>query len=230
MPSTRRATAPSRIRSRRRYEVTKRALDLAVATAVLVAATPLAAYAAWRIRREDGGPALYRGKRAGLGGRPFGMLKFRSMVVDAARLGGPSIAADDPRLTTTGRALRRWRLDGLPQFCNVLSGRMSLVGPRPQVMEEVRRYTDRECRLLTVKPGMTDWASIVFRDERGILAGRPDPDRAYAELIRPRKIELGLAYVARRSLRTDLEILALTALAAIDGRRADALLLRRIPA
>jgi lipopolysaccharide/colanic/teichoic acid biosynthesis glycosyltransferase len=217
------------VRRARRYETTKRALDLAVSTAVLVAGAPVAAYAAWRIRREDGGPVLYRGERVGLGGRTFRMLKFRSMVVDAARRGGPSTADDDPRLTRAGQSLRRWKLDELPQFYNVLRGEMTLVGPRPQVVSEVRRYTDRERLLLAVKPGITDWSSIVFRDEGAILAGHPDPDEAYDRLIRPRKIELGLAYVQNRSLRTDLEILALTALALAGGRRADRVLLRRIP-
>ncbi|GIE97307.1 sugar transferase [Paractinoplanes rishiriensis] len=214
---------------RARYETTKRAIDLAVSTAVLAAGAPVAAYAAWRIRREDGGPVLYRGERAGLGGRTFRMLKFRTMVIGAARLGGPSTADDDPRLTRAGRSLRRWKLDELPQFYNVLRGEMSLVGPRPQVLSEVRRYTDRERLLLAVKPGITDWSSIVFRDEGAILAGHPDPDEAYDRLIRPRKIALGLAYVQNRSLRTDLEILALTALALVGGRRADRVLVRRIP-
>jgi lipopolysaccharide/colanic/teichoic acid biosynthesis glycosyltransferase len=213
-----------------RYELAKRALDITVAAAVLVAGAPVAAYAGWRIKREDGGPILYRGERIGLGGRPFGMLKFRSMVTDAARLGGESTADDDPRLTTTGRMLRRWKIDELPQFVNVLRGDMSLVGPRPQVASDVRRYTERERRLLTVRPGITDWSSIVFRHEGAILAGHADVDLAYDELIRPHKIELGLAYVAARGLRTDLEILVLTALAVLGVGRVDEIVRRRAPA
>ena len=213
-----------------RYERTKRAMDLAVAAAVLVAGAPVAAAVAWRIRREDGGPVLYRGRRIGRGGEPFAMLKFRSMVVDAGRLGGDSTADDDPRLTGTGRWLRRWKLDELPQFVNVLRGEMSLVGPRPPVAWDVDRYTAAERRLLDVRPGITDWASIVFRDEGRILAGRPDPDRAYDELIRPRKIELGLAYVERRDLRTDLRILWLTGLAVLGHPRIDELVRRHVPA
>ena len=213
-----------------RYERTKRAMDLAVAAAVLVAGAPVAAAVAWRIRREDGGPVLYRGRRIGRGGEPFAMLKFRSMVVDAGRLGGDSTADDDPRLTGTGRWLRRWKLDELPQFVNVLRGEMSLVGPRPPVAWDVDRYTAAERRLLDVRPGITDWASIVFRDEGRILAGRPDPDRAYDELIRPRKIELGLAYVERRDLRTDLRILWLTGLAVLGHPRIGELVRRHVPA
>ncbi|WP_433290657.1 sugar transferase [Actinoplanes sp. CA-030573] len=211
------------------YDRAKRILDVTVAAAVLMAGAPVAAFCAWRIKREDGGPILYRGERVGLGGRPFKMLKFRSMVVDAARLGGPSTADDDPRLTLTGRMLRRWKLDELPQFLNVLGGSMSLVGPRPQVPSDVARYTERERRLLEVKPGITDWASIVFRDEGGILAGHGDPDLAYDLLIRPRKIELGLAYVADHRLRVDLEILVLTVLAVLGVRGVDEYLLRVLP-
>ncbi|XVV08165.1 sugar transferase [Actinoplanes sp. CA-131856] len=202
-------------------ELAKRVIDIAGAAGILLATAPLSAYAAWRIKREDGGPLLYRGERIGRHGKPFAMLKFRSMVLDAERLGGPSTADDDPRLTATGRMLRRYKLDELPQFLNVLKGEMSLVGPRPQVASDVRRYTDRDRLLLSVRPGITDWASIVFRDEGAILAGKPDPDAAYDELIRPRKIALGLAYVENHSLRTDLTILALTALAIAGVSRVD---------
>jgi lipopolysaccharide/colanic/teichoic acid biosynthesis glycosyltransferase len=212
-----------------RYDRTKRIVDITVAVTVLAAGAPLAALAALRIKLEDGGPVLYRGTRIGLDGRPFPMLKFRSMVVDAARIGGPSTADDDPRLTRAGRSLRRWKLDELPQFLNVLRGDMSLVGPRPQVPADVERYTDEERELLRVRPGITDWASVLFRHEGAILAGHPDPDLAYDELIRPRKMELGLAYVRHRSLRTDLTILWLTALAVLRSPRTDAVLARVLP-
>jgi lipopolysaccharide/colanic/teichoic acid biosynthesis glycosyltransferase len=156
------------------------------------------------------------------------MLKFRTMVVDAARRGGDSTAADDPRLTRTGRWLRRWKLDELPNLVNVLRGEMTLVGPRPQVEWDVARYTARERHLLDVRPGITDWASIAFRNEGDIIAG-DDPDRAYDELVRPRKIELGLAYVEHRGFGTDLRILLLTALAVVGHPRIDELLERALP-
>jgi lipopolysaccharide/colanic/teichoic acid biosynthesis glycosyltransferase len=212
------------------YDLTKRLIDIVVAVGVLVASAPVAAFAAMRIKLEDGGPVFYRGSRVGLGGRMFPMLKFRSMVVDAASMGGLSTANDDPRLTRAGRFLRQSKLDELPQFLNVLRGEMSLVGPRPQVAWDVERYTERERRLLRVRPGITDWASVLFRDEGAILAGQADPDRAYDELIRPRKIELGLAYVEHRSLRTDLQILWLTARVILQPARAAALLARALPA
>ncbi|BBH71446.1 hypothetical protein ACTI_81310 [Actinoplanes sp. OR16] len=212
-----------------RYETVKRAMDVTVATAVLAAAAPAGLAAAWMIKREDGGPVFYRGTRVGRYGKPFGMLKFRSMVIDAARLGGPSTSNDDPRLTSTGKFLRRWKLDELPQLWNVLIGEMSLVGPRPQVPSDVRRYTAEEMRLLDVRPGVTDWASIVFHDEGEILAGHDDVDQAYDDLIRPGKIALGLAYVENRGLGTDLRILGLTALALIGYRRTTELLQREVP-
>ncbi|MEU4692644.1 GNAT family N-acetyltransferase [Actinoplanes sp. NPDC023714] len=212
-----------------RYDTVKRAMDVAVATAVLTVTSPAALLVAWRIKREDGGPIFYKGTRIGRYGKPFAMLKFRSMVIDAARLGGPSTADDDPRLTAVGRTLRRWKLDELPQMWNVLIGEMSLVGPRPQVPSDVRRYTAEEMRLLDVRPGVTDWASIVFHDEGAILAGHEDVDRAYDDLIRPGKIALGLAYVENRGLGTDLKILGLTALALIGYRRTTELLQREVP-
>ncbi|WP_433825619.1 GNAT family N-acetyltransferase [Actinoplanes sp. CA-015351] len=212
-----------------RHDAVKRAMDIAVASAVLTATAPAGLVVAWRIKREDGGPVFYRGTRVGRYGQPFGMLKFRSMVIDAARLGGPSTADDDPRLTRTGKFLRRWKLDELPQMVNVLIGDMSLVGPRPQVPSDVQRYTTEEMRLLDVRPGVTDWASIVFHDEGAILAGHADVDQAYDDLIRPGKIALGLAYVANRGLGTDLRILALTALALAGYRRTTELLQRDVP-
>ena len=217
------------VRSSRPYELAKRLIDVAVAALVLLLSAPVAACVALLIKLEDGGPVLYKGLRIGRGGRPFPMLKFRSMVVDAARIGGASTADDDPRLTRIGRFLRRWKIDELPQLVNVLRGDMSLVGPRPQVGHDVARYTERERRLLHVRPGVTDWASVLFRNEGAILAGHPDPDRAYDELIRSRKIELALSYVARRSLRTDLSILWLTAHALLQPAHVEAMIIRNVP-
>jgi lipopolysaccharide/colanic/teichoic acid biosynthesis glycosyltransferase len=210
------------------YDAVKRATDVAVSAVVLAVTSPLTVVIAWRIRREDRGPVLFRGVRVGRHGTTFPMLKFRTMVVDAGRLGGDSTAADDPRLTRTGRWLRRWKLDELPNLVNVLRGEMSLVGPRPQVEWDVARYTPAERRLLDVRPGITDWASIVFRNEGDIIAG-DDPDKAYDELVRPRKIELGLAYVEHRGLRVDLRILWLTGLAVLGYPRVDAMLRRALP-
>jgi len=140
------------------------------------------------------------------------MYKFRTMIPDAERVGGPNTPDDDPRLTATGRILRRYKLDELPQLLNVLRGEMSFVGPRPQVPGEVAGYSDAERELLLVRPGITDWASIRFRNEGEILAAHPDPDRAYAELIRPEKMRLGLEYVREGTFADDLKIIWETAL------------------
>lgn len=192
------------------YRTQKRALDVLVSLVLGSVTLPIALYAMYRIKSEDRGPVLYAAPRVGLGGTVFRMYKFRSMVVDAAVLGGPSTADDDPRLTKAGRSLRNWKVDELPQLLNVLRGEMSLVGPRPQVESDVARYSADERRLLTVKPGITDWASIKFRDEGGILRGHANPDEAYDKLIRPEKLALGLRYVDEQSMGTDVRILLTT--------------------
>jgi lipopolysaccharide/colanic/teichoic acid biosynthesis glycosyltransferase len=165
-----------------------------------------------RIKLDRDGPAIYAGRRVGRGGSEFRMYKFRTMVSNADKIGGPSTADTDPRLTKTGRFLRRYKLDELPQLVNVLKGDMSFVGPRPQVTDEVAGYTPEEREILSVRPGITDWASLRFHNEGEILAGHADPDAAYAELIRPEKMRLGLEYVRRGTFRDDLDILVKTAL------------------
>lgn len=188
----------------------KRVFDLMAAFIALVLTAPLLLMVAAAIRLTSPGPSLYRGLRAGRHGTPFHMLKFRTMVDLAEKLGGVSTAADDPRITSLGRVLRRYKIDELPQFINVLTGEMSLVGPRPQVLEEVALYTPEERALLSVRPGITDHASIRFRHEGEILKGHADPAAAYNTLIRSEKIRLGLAYVRESSFRVDMRILART--------------------
>jgi lipopolysaccharide/colanic/teichoic acid biosynthesis glycosyltransferase len=164
-----------------------------------------------RIKLDRDGPAIYAGRRVGRNGREFRMYKFRTMVTDADRVGGPNTPDDDPRLTRIGKFLRGYKLDELPQLVNVLKGDMSFVGPRPQVAEEVAGYSAEERELLKVRPGITDWSSLRFHNEGEILAGHADPDRAYAELIRPEKMRLGLEYVRKGTFRDDLDILWKTA-------------------
>ena len=190
----------------------KRAFDIALSSVGLVVASPVILGIWARIKLDRDGPAIYAGRRVGIGGREFRMYKFRTMVANADRVGGPNTPDDDPRLTRTGKFLRRYKLDELPQLVNVLKGDMSFVGPRPQVVEEVAGYTPEEREILNVRPGITDWSSLRFRNEGEILAGHADPDRAYAELIRPEKMRLGLEYVRRGTFRDDLAILWKTAL------------------
>ncbi len=176
----------------------------------LVVFLPLMATIVILIRKEDGGPIFYRGIRIGRYGKPFKIFKFRTMVVNAEKLGGPSTADDDPRITKTGKYLRKYKLDELPQLINVLKGEMSFVGPRPEVQQYVDMFTEEEKAILSVRPGITDWASLWNPDEGAILKGSKDPERAYMEKIRPEKLKLQLKYVREGSFRIDLKIILLT--------------------
>jgi lipopolysaccharide/colanic/teichoic acid biosynthesis glycosyltransferase len=195
----------------------KRAIDLSLALAALVPLSPLLLALAALIKLDDGGPVFYRGVRVGRSGVAFRIYKFRTMVVNADRLGGPSTSDDDPRITRAGRILRRSKLDELPQLLNVLKGEMSLVGPRPEVAQEVALYSAEERALLSVRPGITDWASIRFRDEGAILRGATDPHESYRRVIRPEKMRLALEYVRTASLATDARILVATLRALVGG-------------
>ncbi|GAA1145568.1 hypothetical protein GCM10009606_25820 [Nocardioides aquiterrae] len=186
-------------------------MDLVIAVPLAAVLSPFAVAVGLAIKRQDKGPALYPAKRVGAEGVEFTMYKFRTMVTDADAIGGASTSARDPRITPVGHFLRRWKLDELPQLINVIRGDMSLVGPRPTLDWDVARYSEGERRLLSVKPGITDWASIRFRDEGEILKDEVDPDEAYDRLIRPEKIRLSLMYVDHASLRQDASILVATA-------------------
>lgn len=195
----------------------KRGFDLFFSFVGLIILVPLFFAIAAAIKLESRGPVFYRGVRIGLEGQKFRIFKFRTMVADADRRGGTSTKEDDPRLTRMGRFLRRFKLDELPQLLNVLAGDMSFVGPRPQVQWAVDLYTEEERRLLTVRPGITDYASLRFRNEGEILRGYDDPDKAYMELIAPEKMRLGLYYVENRSMWMDLKLVILTALSVFRG-------------
>jgi lipopolysaccharide/colanic/teichoic acid biosynthesis glycosyltransferase len=194
----------------------KRFFDIAAATLGLVLLSPFLLWIAWLIRREDGGPVFYRGVRVGLHGSPFRIYKFRTMVVDAEKLGASSTSEDDLRITGIGKFLRKYKLDELPQLINVLIGNMSIVGPRPEVRRYTDMYTQEEKAILTVRPGITDWASIWNADEGAVLTESEDPEKAYLELIRPKKLKLQMKYVREQSFRVDLKIIFLTVLAVLQ--------------
>lgn len=194
----------------------KRLFDTVASLLGLIVLLPLLVVLAILIKRESSGPVFYRGLRAGRGGKAFRIFKFRTMVTNADRIGGPSSAADDPRITRVGSFLRRYKLDELPQLINVVKGEMSFVGPRPEVLQEVLLYTEAEKRLLEVRPGITDWASIRFRNEGEILRGSTDPHQTYREKIRPEKIRLGLEYVHSHSFLTDCRIIIRTLKAILE--------------
>jgi lipopolysaccharide/colanic/teichoic acid biosynthesis glycosyltransferase len=173
-----------------------RALDLAIAGLLLVLTAPLLGLAALAIKLESRGPVFYRQRRVGKDGRAFELLKLRTMVPGAESMGaGIYVLEGDPRITRTGRLLRRFSLDELPNLVNVLRGELAIVGPRPTVQEQVDAYTERQRRRLEVKPGITGWAQINGR----------------TSLPWPERIELDVWYVEHRSLRLDLRILARTA-------------------
>ena len=179
-----------------------RALDIAGAGVGLAVTAPVLAAAAAAIKLEDGGPVLYRQRRVGLHGEEFELLKLRTMVVGAERLGaGFAINEGDPRITRVGRVLRRLSLDELPQLWNVVRGDMSLIGPRPTLAYQVERYTERQRRRLEVKPGLTGWAQVHGR------AALPWEDR----------IDLDVWYVEHRSPWLDVKILLRTPLALLSG-------------
>jgi lipopolysaccharide/colanic/teichoic acid biosynthesis glycosyltransferase len=189
----------------------KRAFDVTAAILVLTLLSPILLVVAITVWLQDFHSPFYAAFRAGRGARPFKMLKFRTMVQGADRTGVDSTAGNDPRITPVGRFLRKTKLDEVPQLLNVLIGQMSLVGPRPNVSREIAIYTSEEKRLLSVRPGVTDLASIVFSDEAEILRGAADPDLCYNQLIRPWKSRLGLLYVDRvRAGQLDLRIILLT--------------------
>jgi lipopolysaccharide/colanic/teichoic acid biosynthesis glycosyltransferase len=190
--------------------MSKRLFDVAVSVVALALVSPILAAAALAIKLGSRGPVFFRQARIGLNGRPFQMYKFRTMVVGADRLGPSSTTTDDPRITPIGRTLRRLNIDELPQFINVLKGDMSVVGPRPQVPWAVERYTPEERVILSVRPGITDWASLWVGDEGERLRGSVDPDRDYLEKIWPEKRRLQLEYIRSRSLAVDTVIVMKT--------------------
>lgn len=191
------------------YLVIKRLFDVLVSGFMLVLLLPLFIVVALVVRLDSKGPVFYRGKRAAKGSGVFYIYKFRSMVVDAEQIGGHSTAIDDHRFTKVGRFIRRFKIDELPQFINVLIGDMSLVGPRPQVTYYTDQYTEDEKLILTVRPGITDLASIYFIDMDSTL-GSGDVDRKYQAEIEPVKNKLRLQYVKTMSFFLDMKIFAST--------------------
>ena len=190
--------------------IIKRGFDLCFASSGLILLFPLMIIFGLLIKKADRGPIFYIGQRVGADGKLFNIYKFRTMVVDADKKGGPSTSDDDPRITKIGKVLRKYKLDEIPQLINVLKGEMSIVGPRPEVPQEVATYSDEEKRILLVKPGMTDYASILFNNEGEILKGSSDPHQTYREKIRPEKLRLALQYVDNNSFLVDLNIIIKT--------------------
>lgn len=188
----------------------KRVFDVTAAAVGMVFALPLLSAVALVIRLDGRGPVLFIQERIGLRGRPFRLYKFRTMVEEADSLGGPLTVGEDPRITRVGRFLRKYKLDEWPQLINVLKGEMSLVGPRPEVPKYVALYVADQRRVLDLVPGITDPASIKYRNESRLLEAAPDPERAYVEVVMPDKIRINLHYAARADAAKDIRTILKT--------------------
>ncbi len=188
----------------------KRLLDVAAATAGLLVLAPLLLVIALVVKCGSRGPVFYRQIRIGRGRKAFKICKFRSMVVAADRMGPCVTASGDPRVTRVGLYLRRWKLDELPQLWNVLKGDMSLVGPRPELPFYVRTYTEEQREVFAIRPGITDPATLAYRNEEDILAAATDRERFYTEVVLPDKLRLNLDYMQRVSLGFDLALILMT--------------------
>lgn len=185
----------------------RRIFDVVVSAAALTCLSPFLAAIAIAVKLDSRGPVIFRQVRVGMGFRRFEIYKFRTMVVDAPARGPAITVGADPRVTRVGRVLRRWKLDELLQLINVLRGDMSLVGPRPEVPQYVELFREAYQHILSVRPGLTDPASIEYIAESDILARASDPEHEYITTILPRKIYLAREYVSARSLTGDITLL-----------------------
>jgi lipopolysaccharide/colanic/teichoic acid biosynthesis glycosyltransferase len=188
----------------------KRAFDFIAALVGLTLLSPLLLALAAAIKATSRGPVLFRQRRMGRGFREFSIYKFRTMVHNAEQIGGQLTAGRDPRVTRIGAVLRKTKLDELPQLFNVLRGDMSFVGPRPEVPKYVEMFRSDYADLLTVRPGITDFASLKYRHESDLLGAAEDPERVYIHEVLPDKIALGKDYVQRRSMLLDLWLMMKT--------------------
>ena len=198
----------------------KRLIDLLAAFSGLIVISPVLLVVIIKVWMQDYKSPFYIAPRVGKDGKEFNMVKLRSMVINESGSGPDSTSANDNRITPIGHFIRKFKLDEISQLWNVILGDMSLVGPRPNVKRETDLYTSLERNLLSVRPGITDFASIVFSDEGEILQNQEDPDLAYNQLIRPWKSRLGLIYIESRSIRLDIQLILVTVLGIISKQKA----------
>lgn len=188
----------------------KRILDVLASGLGLIFLSPLFLLVAAWIKIDSKGPVFYKQIRVGKGGIDFKLFKFRSMRIGADKMGLITVGNRDPRVTNSGYFIRKYKLDELPQLINVLKGDMSLVGPRPEVRKYVDLYTDEQKKVLSVKPGITDYASIEYMDENAILGKADDPDKAYIEQVMPDKIKFNMKYIRNSTVKEYFRIIFLT--------------------
>ena len=198
----------------------KRSFDIVISFFGLLIVTPFLLPVMFLVYKEDKKSPFYITLRSGRNGILFKMIKLRSMVSGADKSGVASTSSNDPRITPIGHKIRRYKLDELIQLWNVLIGDMSLVGPRPNVKDETDLYTNVEKELFSVRPGITDFSSIVFSDEGDILKGKDNPDLVYNQLIRPWKSRLGLIYIKNQSFLLDIKMIIYTLVAIFSKQRA----------
>ena len=188
------------------YLLLKRVFDILSAVIVLVLLAPLLVVIALIIIIDSKGGVFYKQARIGKDQIPFQLLKFRSMKVDADKDGQITIGADG-RITKIGRFIRKYKIDELPQLINIIKGDMSVVGPRPEVNKYVQMYNEEQLKVLSVRPGLTDYASLEYINEQEVLGLAADPDKTYIEIVMPAKLALNKKYISERSLSTDLKII-----------------------
>lgn len=188
----------------------KRLIDIVIALFGIIFTFPIILFLLILIWFQDKENPLYIAERVGYKGKVFKMIKLRTMFVNADLSGVDSTSSNDKRITNLGRIIRKLKLDEFTQFLNILKGEMSFVGPRPNVKRDVKIYTDIEKRLLSIKPGITDFSSVIFSDEGDILNDKSDPDIAYNQLIRPWKSRLGLFYIDNSNIIIDLLLILIT--------------------
>jgi lipopolysaccharide/colanic/teichoic acid biosynthesis glycosyltransferase len=185
----------------------KRIFDIVVSLIILILFFPIGIIISLWILLESKGGVFYKQERIGKDGVPFKMFKFRSMRKDADKAGKLTVGMHDPRITRSGYFIRKYKLDEFPQFINVLKGDMSIVGPRPEVREYTDLYTEEQRKILSVKPGITDYASLEYFEENELLGQSADPHRTYIEEIMPAKIELNMKYIKDPGIVRDLKIM-----------------------
>ena len=197
--------------------VLKRLMDIVISGGALLVIWPVLLLVALAIKIDDPGPVFYRQVRVGRGGKTFRIFKFRTMVVDADKKGLAITVGRDNRITRVGALLRKTKLDELAQLINVFVGEMSFVGPRPEVQKYVDLYTPYQRQVLLVRPGITDYASIAYRNENDMLAEAEDPERMYIDVIMPDKIELNMKYLREISPLADIRLIFGTIAAVAKG-------------
>jgi lipopolysaccharide/colanic/teichoic acid biosynthesis glycosyltransferase len=192
--------------------MTKRLLDILFCLPMCIVLSPLFLFIALFIKLGSKGPVFYLQERIGINSTPFNIFKFRTMHLNADKKGLLTVGGRDPRVTRVGYFLRKYKLDELPQLFNVVLGEMSLVGPRPEVKRYVEMYSVEQKKVLEVKPGITDYASIEYSNENELLGKAKDPEKMYVEEIMPAKLKLNLKYVKEQSFLVDLKIIFRTAI------------------